>query len=150
VRLDRAARTLDITDEIDGGGHDVRVAFHLGPNVQAELAGTSAVLRWPDSGVCGAARLELPHELAWSRHRGETGPILGWYSCGFGRRVPAVTFLGHGRSTPGALFTTRLKFLDAGEAVSGERASPVVKQSSVPSGASDSLAGTAGSHSEDR
>ena len=47
VRLDRAARTLDITDEIDGGGHEVRLAFHLGPDVQAELDGTSAVLRWP-------------------------------------------------------------------------------------------------------
>jgi hypothetical protein len=115
VRLDRAARTLDITDEIDGGGHDVRLAFHLGPDIQAQLEGTSAVLSWPATASPGSARLELPPELAWSLHRGETGPILGWYSCGLGRRVPAVTLLGRGRSAPDALLATRLTFLDAGE-----------------------------------
>jgi hypothetical protein len=150
VRLDRAARTLDITDEIDVGGHDVRVAFHLGPDIQAELDGTSAVLRWPDSAVSGAARLELPHELAWSLHRGETPPILGWYSCGLGRRVPAVTFLGRGRSTPGTRFTTRLKFFDAGEFDAGEMTSSALKQSYIPWGAFYSQAGKAGNHSEAR
>ena len=35
VRLDRASRRVDIVDEIDGG-HDVRLAFHLGPDVHAE------------------------------------------------------------------------------------------------------------------
>ena len=69
-----SARTLVITDEIDGGGHDVRLAFHLGPDVQAELDGPSAVLRWPTADVPAAARLELPRELGWSLHRGETGP----------------------------------------------------------------------------
>jgi len=150
VRLDRVTRTLVITDEVDGSGHEVRLAFHLGPDVQAELDGPSAVLSWPAADVAGAARLELPRELGWSLHRGETGPILGWYSGGLGHRVPAVTLLGRGRSTPGAFFTTRLKFLDAGEAVSGEMASSAVKQSAIPWGASDSLAGTAGSHSEAR
>ena len=47
VRLDRASRSIDIVDEIDGGSHDVRLAFHLGPEVQAELDGGGAVLRWP-------------------------------------------------------------------------------------------------------
>jgi Heparinase II/III-like protein/Heparinase II/III N-terminus len=150
VRLDRAGRTLIITDEVDGNGHEVRLAFHLGPDVKAELDGPSAVLSWPTTDVSAAARLELPRELGWSLHRGETGPILGWYSGGLGHRVPAVTLLGRGRTTPGAFFTTRLKFLDAGEAVSGEMASSAVKQSAIPWGASDSLAGTAGSHSEAR
>ena len=36
VRLDREARAIEITDEIDGGGHDVRIAFHLGPEVLAD------------------------------------------------------------------------------------------------------------------
>ena len=150
VRLDRAARTLDITDEIARGGHDVCVAFHLGPDIQAEFDGTTAVLRWPDTAVSGAARLELPHELAWSLHHGETSPILGWYSCGLGRRVPAVTFLGRARSMPGTRFTTRLNFFDVGELDAGEMTSSALKQSSIPWGALDSLAGTAGSHSEAR
>jgi hypothetical protein len=150
VRLDRAGRTLIITDEVDGNGHEVRLAFHLGPDVQAEFDGLRAVLSWPTTDVPAAAQLELPRELGWSLHRGETGPILGWYSGGLGHRVPAVMLLGRGRTTPGAFFTTRLKFLDAGEAVSGEMASSAVKQSAIPWGASDSLAGTAGSHSEAR
>ena len=50
VRLDRAARVVEITDEISGGPHDVRVAFHLGPDVAASLtsaAGGDAPARWP-------------------------------------------------------------------------------------------------------
>jgi hypothetical protein len=117
VRLDRAARTLDITDEIGGGGHEVRLAFHLGPDVQAELNGTAAVLSWPGTATPGAGRLELPRELAWSVHRGETDPILGWYSGGFGRRVPAVTLLGRGRSVAKEPLTTRLVFTKAGPTV---------------------------------
>jgi hypothetical protein len=111
VRLDRTARALDIVDEIDSGGHDVRLAFHLGPDVRAELDETGAVLRWPDTATPGAAWLALPVGLAWSLHRGETDPILGWYSASFGRRVPATTLLGRGRSTPGLPLVTRLEFL---------------------------------------
>jgi hypothetical protein len=113
VSLDRAARSIDIVDEI-GGGHDVRLAFHLGPDVHAELDGASAILRWPAAPVPGAARLELPGGLRWSLHRGESDPILGWYSSGLGRRVPAGTLLGCGRSAPGESFSTRLQFVDVG------------------------------------
>jgi hypothetical protein len=112
VRLDRASRSVAIVDEIDGGSYDVRLAFHLGPDVQADLDGTHAVLRWPRAPTPGAARLELPGQLRWSLHRGETDPILGWYSCGLGRRVPAFTLLGHGRSALETTLTTRLEFLD--------------------------------------
>jgi hypothetical protein len=112
VRLDRASRNLDIVDEICGGSYDVRLGFHLGPDVTAELSGAYAMLRWPGTSSPGAARLELPHPLRWTLHRGETDPILGWYSCGLGRRSPAVTLLGRGRSSPGQPLTTRLEFLD--------------------------------------
>ena len=60
VLLDRASRSIDIIDEIDGGSHDIRLAFHLGPEVQVELDGSCAVLRWPAASAAGAARLELP------------------------------------------------------------------------------------------
>ena len=115
VRLDRTARSIRIVDEIDDGGHDVRLAFHFGPDVQAELNGSHAVLRWPTAGTPGEARLELPPGLQWSLHRGETNPILGWYSPGLGQRVPAVTLLGCGLGTPGVTFTTRLDFIDTGK-----------------------------------
>jgi hypothetical protein len=110
VRLDTAARAIEITDVIDSAAHDVRLAFHLGPDVEADFEDTGAVLRWPSAVTPGTARLELPPELHWSRHRGETHPVLGWYSPGLGRRVPAVTLLGRGRCAPGAPLITRLKF----------------------------------------
>ena len=123
VLLDRASRSVDIIDEIEGGSYDVRLAFHLGPEVQAELNESCAVLRWPAALTPGAARLELPPGLRWSLHRGESNPILGWYSSGLGCRVPAFSILGCGRSVPGAPLATRLDFLDIGKppkaAVSG-------------------------------
>jgi hypothetical protein len=115
VRLDPVTRGVEIVDVIDGAGHDVRLAFHLGPEVEAELLGTAAVLGWPSAATPGAARLELPRELEWSLHRGETDPILGWYSPGLGRRVPAVTLLGCGRGLPGVPLITRLKFSEPRE-----------------------------------
>jgi hypothetical protein len=114
VLLDRASRSIDIIDQIDGS-HDIRLAFHLGPDVQAELEEACAVLDWSTASTPGAARLELPPGLRWSLHRGETDPILGRYFRGSGRRIPAVTLLGCGRCVPGMLLIARLEFLDVGK-----------------------------------
>ena len=114
VRLDRASRGIDIVDEV-GGGHDVCLTFHLGPDIRAELDHTFASLRWPDAPVPGAALLDLPGCLRWTLHRGETDPILGWYSPGLGRRVPTYTLVGRGSSAPGVPLCTRLEFLDVGK-----------------------------------
>jgi len=111
VRLDRPARTIDITDEIDGGSYDIRLAFHLGPDIQAELDGSCARLCWPGTaGPAGTARLELPSELDWSLLRGQTEPIMGWYAHGLGRRTPAFTLLGQGRSATRTPLRTRVVF----------------------------------------
>jgi hypothetical protein len=114
VLLDRASLSIDIIDEIEGGGQDVRLAFHLGSEVDVALEGACAHLSWARAATPGAATLELPAGLQWSLHRGETDPILGWYSPGLGRRVPAFTLIGRGRSTPGAPLATRLEFVEAG------------------------------------
>jgi hypothetical protein len=143
VRLNRPARTLDITDEIEGGGHEVRLAFHLGPDVQAELGGASAILRWPGAATPGAGRLELPRALAWSLHRGETDPILGWYSGSFGRRVPAITLLGRGRPVADEPLSTRLEFIEAEPTMNRSFTSSAVSWS-----VSGAMPGTAGNHSE--
>ena len=113
VRLDRASRTLDIVDEIGVRGHDLRLAFHLGPEVEAELRDDVALLSWPNAATPGSARLELPQSLQWSLYRGQANPILGWYSVGLGRRAPAFTLVGRGRSVPEGPLSTRLEFLDA-------------------------------------
>ena len=85
------------------------------PDVQAELNDSGAILSWPEAATPGAARLELPLGLRWSLHRGETDPILGWYSPGLGRRVPAFTLLGCGRCVSGTPLVTRLEFLEVGD-----------------------------------
>jgi hypothetical protein len=125
VVLDRASRTIDIADEVSAP-HDIRLAFHLGPDVQAELDGARASLRWPAAARPGAARLDLPGELQWSLHLGETDPILGWYSSGLGVRVPAVTLLGRGRTVPGEPLATRLEFADVSPATISAAKRPVV------------------------
>jgi hypothetical protein len=113
VRLDEAARALEITDIVDGAGHALRLAFHFGPDVEVELSGADANLRWP-SGASGAtARMELPRQLDWSLHRGETDPILGWYSPALGRRVPAFSLLGTIGGAPRTPLTTRLQFTES-------------------------------------
>jgi hypothetical protein len=117
VRLDRASRTIDLVDEIGDQVHDVCLAFHLGPDVEADLYGPHAVLNWAKASNPGAARMELPEQLTWSLHHGQTEPILGWYSPGLGRRIPAYTLIGRGRAEPGQPFTTRLNFYDVCETV---------------------------------
>jgi hypothetical protein len=117
VLLDRASRSIDITDEIEGGSHDIRLAFHLGPEVQVQLNESCAVLSWAAASASApvAARLELAPGLRWTLHRGEIDPIFGWYAPGLGRRVPAFSLLGRGRSAPDAPLATRLEFLDVGK-----------------------------------
>jgi hypothetical protein len=110
VHLNQVERMIEITDLIDSAGHEVRLAFHLGPLVQVELDGKSACLAWPDAVIPGEGRLELPPELNWRLFRGETEPILGWYSPGLGQRVPSFTLLGRGRTLRTAPLTTRLQF----------------------------------------
>jgi hypothetical protein len=114
VRLDPAARGIDITDVIDGGDKEVRLAFHLGPLVRARLDGPRAVLTWPGSPVAGSrAGLELPGGLEWTSHRGETNPVLGWYSPGLGQREPTTTLIGTGQARRDRPLITRLHFPEA-------------------------------------
>ena len=115
MRLDRASRAIDIVDEISTGGHDVCLTFHLGPDIQAELDDTFASLRWPDAPVPGAAMLDLPGGLRWSLHRGETDPILGWYSPGLGGACRPILLSAGARLRPDVPLCTRLEFLDVGK-----------------------------------
>ena len=51
VLLDRASRSVDIIDEIEGGSHNVRLAFHLGPRGagRTKRLGCGPALAW---GIC--------------------------------------------------------------------------------------------------
>jgi hypothetical protein len=109
--LDRSARTLRVEDRLDGAaGHDVRLAYHLGPQIRVELTGNVAVLRWETADGTMTTVAELPPALDWSAHSGETEPVLGWYSARFGQKVPATTLVGSGRLEPATTLVSSFRF----------------------------------------
>ena len=70
VLLDRASRSIDIIDEIEGGSHDVRLAFHFGPEVQVEL---KRILRGPWL----ARGIHAWNGAAWNCRLGCDGACIG-------------------------------------------------------------------------
>ena len=112
VEFNGKQRFVEITDEIDGAGRlPVRLAFHLGPDVEASLDGCMLTLRWHDrDGGEATATMTLPSSLAWSLIRGASDPVLGWYSPAFGQKVPATDVIGVGSATTGSPLRTRLAF----------------------------------------
>ncbi|MER5437861.1 alginate lyase family protein [Streptomyces sp. NPDC002790] len=111
VELDTVGEALTVVDEVTGPRRDLRLAFHLGPEVTAELSGDRALLTWTRDGEDRSAELALPERLSWRAHRGEVEPPLGWYSAGFGRKEPATTLIGSGSADGAGEFTTVLRFL---------------------------------------
>ncbi|MEU1671227.1 alginate lyase family protein [Streptomyces roseifaciens] len=122
VELTAASRELRVVDEVRvadkgrGPRRAVRLAFHLGPAIAADLVGNRAVLTWTRDGEDRSAVLDLPGQLSWRAHRGETDPPLGWYSAGFGRKEPSTTLVGTGFPDGTEEFTTVLRFLGRGDA----------------------------------
>jgi hypothetical protein len=108
VRLEKHAHRLVIEDRVrTGTGHQVRLHFHLGPAVAVALDGARAELTWTGrDGVSRDALLSLPDSLRWSTHRGETDPVLGWYSPRFGVRQPTTTLRGVATLSGHTLVTT--------------------------------------------
>ncbi|MEG3627900.1 alginate lyase family protein [Streptomyces sp. C6-003] len=106
-------RELRVVDEVRGRHRPpraVRLAFHLGPAIAADLVGNRASLTWTRDGEDRSATLDLPGQLTWRAHRGESDPPLGWYSAGFGRKEPSTTLVGTGLADGVEEFTTVLGF----------------------------------------
>ncbi|MGW0995263.1 alginate lyase family protein [Streptomyces sp. NPDC002523] len=111
VELTAESQELRVVDEVRGPHRaEVRLAFHLGPAIVADLVGNRAVLTWTRDGEDRSAVLELPGQLSWRAHRGECDPPLGWYSAGFGRKEPATTLVGTGFADGTQGFITALRF----------------------------------------
>lgn len=115
VCLDRATRHLSIDDDVTSEGrHPLRLLLHLGPDVMVDLpadpAESPARLTWPGPHGEVTACLHLPGGLAWSAHRGETDPVLGWYSPRFGERVETTTLVGSGEVHGSVELRTTLSF----------------------------------------
>jgi hypothetical protein len=112
VRLSSEMRQVEILDDIRSEGrHAIRLAFHLGPAICANLHGCVVELGWKGADGSGqAATLYLPDTLHWSLVRGSTDPVLGWYSRSFGRLEPTITVLGQGATTDQTEFRSVLQF----------------------------------------
>lgn len=110
VELTPAAQELRVVDEVRGPRRAVHLAFHLGPAIAADLVDNRAQLTWTRDGEGRSAVLDLPGQLNWRAHRGESDPPLGWYSAGFGRKEPTTTLVGTGFADGAQGFTTVLRF----------------------------------------
>ena len=114
VRLARQERRIEITDLLETtGGHDFRLAFHFGPDIRARMVGHDVELTWLKGVSTRSATLHLPDGPSWSLSRGESDPVLGWYSPRFGEKEPAWTVVGEGTCSRVATdtLTTVLQFI---------------------------------------
>ena len=111
LTLDRTARAVRILDWLEGLSEiSARLAFHFHPAIDVVLEGGSAELRWGPLECRRWATMTLPGALEWRMHRGETDPILGWYSPSFGRREPSISVIGAGRLAPHQVLYSRVVF----------------------------------------
>ncbi|MFJ8083066.1 alginate lyase family protein [Streptomyces sp. NPDC096205] len=111
VELATGSQELRVVDEVRGPRRAaVQLVFHLGPAIAVDLVDSRAELTWTRDGEDRSAVLDLPGQLSWRAHRGESDPPLGWYSPGFGRKEPATTLIGTGFADGAAAFSTVLKF----------------------------------------
>ena len=113
VRMVSRLRRLEIVDDLQSAGeHGLRLAFHLGPDIEARMVGQNAELTWVDGPCTRNATIALPEGVSWSLHRGEGDPVLGWYSPNFGTKQPAWTLVGQGACTGSGRdsYTTVLQF----------------------------------------
>ncbi len=113
VRLASEPRRLEIVDRLETtGGHAFRVAFHLGPEIEARMTEHAVELAWASGASTRAATLFLPDGLSWSLSRGASDPVLGWYSPRFGKKQPTWAVIGEGTCgrTGTDSYTTVLQF----------------------------------------
>jgi hypothetical protein len=113
VRMLSRLRQLVIVDDLQSAGvHGLRMPFHLGPDIDARLVGQNAELTWVDGTSTRRATMSLPDGVSWSLHRGETDPVLGWYSPSFGTKQPAWSLVGQGACSGSGWdsYTTVLQF----------------------------------------
>ena len=88
-KLELDGRTLVIEDDLSGTGeHLLEWRFHFSPDCRVELE--SGVCRVSGSG--GGLVLRLDEGARWSLVKG--GDDAGWFSPGFGVRVPSFTLCG--------------------------------------------------------
>lgn len=110
VEEERCVKIVDVIETM--GDYSVRVAFHLGPDIHAEpIRGHRVELAWRGQGdERRRGTLHLADTLEWAESRGETDPVLGWYSPRFGEKQPSISIIGAGTSRGCGQLETVLQF----------------------------------------
>ena len=107
VRFSRSARALEVTDVVAVGrgppGAPVVAARPAGRGGARRRRGPSVVARRLGP---AAARPDAVVDV----HRGDADPVEGWYSPGFGRKVPASILVGTGHAGRGGALRCTLVF----------------------------------------
>ncbi|WP_406832180.1 alginate lyase family protein [Pedococcus sp. KACC 23699] len=136
VALDTTDHTLMVVDTMTSSQrHALRLVWHIGPEVRAVLQDGGADLAWCTGSTERRARVRLPHQLSWSAHRGDTDPVLGWYSPRFGVRVPTTTLVGTGSWTGVLTLETVLEQVrDAGAGPAGAGAGRALVDGTIARG----------------
>lgn len=107
VRLSLASAELVVLDELGGRGrHMARQFWHLGRGCEIRLEPDN-VLLVEGEGV--HVRIEFDPALKLTFHRGESDPIIGWFSAGHHRKEPIVTLEAATEFTAKALLKTRVR-----------------------------------------
>ncbi|MCL6091648.1 MAG: heparinase II/III-family protein, partial [Actinobacteria bacterium] len=108
---------IEVLDELSlPGTNQTRVdqplllAFHFGPALEATLEDHRVYLTWQGPAGPQSATLVLPQSLSWRLAKGQTDPVLGWYSPSFGVKVPAWSVIGSGRGGAGTALRSELYF----------------------------------------
>ena len=113
VELQSRFRQIEITDCLETTGrHKFRLALHLGPDLDAHQIGDKVELTWSNGGSAHRATIRVAQELSWSLLKGQTDPVVGWYSSRFGEKQPTWTLIGEGTcsGTGSDTITTVLQF----------------------------------------
>jgi Heparinase II/III-like protein/Heparinase II/III N-terminus len=110
VTLDSPGRRLTVVDILDAtSAVPLGLLWHLGPDIVVDLDGFRASLSWQVGPRLRQGTLLLPDELAWTLHRAEVDPPMGWYSPRFGVRVPATSLVGSGTVLSATRLVTELE-----------------------------------------
>jgi hypothetical protein len=110
VTLDSPGRRLTVSDSFNAAAAvPLRLSWHLGPDIHADLDGAHATLFWQDGPEKRQAKIELPEDLAWTLHRAEVEPVVGWYAPRFGARIPATSLIGRGVAASSTRLITELE-----------------------------------------
>ncbi|MEM1144520.1 MAG: alginate lyase family protein [Pseudomonadota bacterium] len=111
IKTNPEGPSLSLEDRLQLSGTGERrftIHFHFAPDIELELTEQVCFCRMQDRSDQLIMRLDP--RLCWTKHRGSTEPILGWYSAGLGKKEPAWTLKGAFSSSKPISIDTELEF----------------------------------------